>query len=226
LLTSDRSIFQNRFFEPGESGEDSFSKTTTAVLPVVFVLGWCQTGRYYLSSTAGYSEITDEKEKNFVMKKYVTSLPNLQSIDQKEMNMFSRRNVVLLLLAGLVLTFTACAPQSSGIPVTGGTSTSPVPGTTPVLPPKVVLDAQQWLATQLNMATDQVTIIDMEQAEWTDSCLGLGRLDESCLQAITPGWKITFEVNGQRYEVRTDETGSTIRMVSPDGTQSVETPGS
>jgi hypothetical protein len=45
----------------------------------------------------------------------------------------------------------------------------------------------------------------------------LGRLNESCLQAITPGWRAVFEINGQRYEVRTDETGSTIRLASPEG---------
>lgn len=129
--------------------------------------------------------------------------------------MVSRCIVVLPLLAGLVLAFTACAPQPPGIPVTGQTSTPPALGATPILPPKAILDAQQWLASQLNMATDQILIIDVEQAEWTDSCLGLGRLNESCLQVITPGWRGTFQVNGVTYEIRTDETASVIR---PPGT--------
>jgi hypothetical protein len=83
------------------------------------------------------------------------------------------------------------------------------------LPPQVVLDAQQWLAQQLNVAIEQVQIVEVEQAEWTDSCLGLGGPNESCLQAITPGWRAVFEINGQRYEVRTDETGSAIRLATP-----------
>jgi len=117
----------------------------------------------------------------------------------------------------LVLFLTGCAPQGNGVPVTGQTPSSGTPAATLDLPPQVVLDAQQWLATQLNMAVEQLQIVEMEQAEWTDSCLGLGRLNESCAQVITPGWRVVFEINGQPYEVRTDETGSTIRLASPGG---------
>ena len=113
----------------------------------------------------------------------------------------------------LILLIAACAPCGPGVPVTGETS---VPNTSPE-PPKAVLDAQEWLATQLSAARENVRIVEVEQAEWTDSCLGLGRANESCLQVITPGWKAIFEVNGQRYEVRTDETASTIRLASPEG---------
>jgi putative lipoprotein len=51
----------------------------------------------------------------------------------------------------------------------------------------------------------------------------LGRPNESCLQAVTPGWQAVFEINGQRFEVRTDETGSVIRLASPEGTTVLET---
>jgi heat shock protein HslJ len=108
------------------------------------------------------------------------------------------------------------------VPVTGQTPSSNTPSATPGLPPKAVLDAQQWLAAQLNLAVEQVKITAVEQAEWTDSCLGLGRLNESCAQVITPGWRVVFEINGQPYEVRTDETGSTIRLASPGGFPSGE----
>jgi heat shock protein HslJ len=128
--------------------------------------------------------------------------------------MITRRKFGLYLLVGLMLTLAACGSQGVGVPVTGET-----PAASPDLPPKAVLDAQQWLATQLSVAAEQVQIIEVEQAEWTDSCLGLGRPNESCLQAITPGWRVVFEVNDQRYEVRTDETGSVIRLASPEGTE-------
>jgi hypothetical protein len=108
------------------------------------------------------------------------------------------------------------------VPVTGQTPSSNTPSATTGLPPKAVLDAQQWLATQLSLAVEQVQITTVEQAEWTDSCLGLGRLNESCAQVVTPGWRVVFEINGQPYEVRTDETGSTIRLASPGGFPSGE----
>ena len=124
----------------------------------------------------------------------------------------------------LALILAACAPQGNGIPVTGETAVSGVATAvaTVGVPPQAILAAQQWLATQLSMAAEQVQVSDVEHVEWTDSCLGLGRANESCLQAITPGWRAIFEINGQRYEVRTDETGSAIRLASPEGTSVLE----
>lgn len=85
------------------------------------------------------------------------------------------------------------------------------------LPADAVLVAQTWLADQLGVTVEEVTIISTEQVEWTDSCLGLGGPAEICAAVITPGWQANFEVNGQSYEVRVDEAGTTIR--SPQITQ-------
>jgi hypothetical protein len=79
------------------------------------------------------------------------------------------------------------------------------------LPPEAVLEAQSWLAEQLNVAVEDVEIVATEQMEWTDSCLGLGGAAEICATVTTPGWQANFDVNGQPYEVRLDETGTTIR---------------
>ncbi|HEX5837696.1 MAG TPA: META domain-containing protein [Anaerolineales bacterium] len=133
--------------------------------------------------------------------------------------MLFKNRVVLTLLAASMLVLAACAPGESGIPVTGETDVPTESTSSPALPPEAVLTAQQWLAAQLNTAADQVRIVELEQAEWTDSCLGLGRLDESCLQAITPGWRVVFESNGVTYEVRTDETASAIRLAPSAGTE-------
>jgi heat shock protein HslJ len=128
-----------------------------------------------------------------------------------EDNMISHNKIALYVIV-LALALFGCAPQ--GLPVTGETPTS---SGSPDLPAQAVLEAQQWLAAQLSVAVEQVQLIEAEQAEWSDSCLGLGRPEESCLQAITPGWRAVFEINGQRYEVRTDQTGSAIRVASPEG---------
>lgn len=122
-------------------------------------------------------------------------------------------------LAIALLLLAACAPQQPGMPVTGETAGASTPTAFPELPAEAVQAAAQWLATQLNSDVDQLKIIEAEQAEWTDSCLGLGKPNESCLRVTTPGWKAVFEVNGQRYEVRTDQTASIIRLASPAGTQ-------
>lgn len=79
------------------------------------------------------------------------------------------------------------------------------------LPPKAVLDGQRILADELGAEIFNVQLVEVERMDWSDGCLGLGRPDEGCLAAVTSGWRAIFEVDGIRYEVRTDETGEAIR---------------
>jgi hypothetical protein len=76
----------------------------------------------------------------------------------------------------------------------------------------VALAAQVWLAERLGVDIDSVVIGEVEHVEWNDGCLELGGPEESCLAAVTPGWRIVFEINGESYEVHTDEDGSSIRL--------------
>jgi hypothetical protein len=72
--------------------------------------------------------------------------------------------------------------------------------------------AQEFLADQLGVALGDVQVISTEHTEFSDGCLGLGGPDESCLQAITPGWIVMLDVAGQSYEAHTDETGQQVRI--------------
>jgi len=78
-------------------------------------------------------------------------------------------------------------------------------------PPPAVRETQSWLAAQLNVSVDEIEILSWEEVEWTDSCYGLGGPAESCLAEPIPGWQVMFEVNGQAYEVRSEETGTIAR---------------
>ena len=71
---------------------------------------------------------------------------------------------------------------------------------------------QEFLAAQLGVSLGDVQVVSVEMTEYSDGCLGLGQANESCLQAITPGWFVILDVNGQTYEVRTDATGEQIRV--------------
>jgi hypothetical protein len=85
--------------------------------------------------------------------------------------------------------------------------------------------AQQTLAAQLGANLRDITVVSFEPMQWTDSCLGLGGPAESCLQAATPGYRFVFEVGGTQYEVRTDATGSNVRIAPATGQpQTGETP--
>lgn len=72
--------------------------------------------------------------------------------------------------------------------------------------------ARAALADFLGVDEDALGLEKIEDAEWSDSCLGLGGPAESCLAAITPGYAITFSVDGESYVVRTDLEGIAVRV--------------
>src|SRR5512133_895030 len=84
------------------------------------------------------------------------------------------------------------------------------------LAPDVAKRAAEWLAIEVNVSVEDLRLVGAERVEWSDSCFGLGGQAESCLQAITPGWRIAFEAAGRQYEVRSDESGSDFRL-APQG---------
>ncbi len=78
--------------------------------------------------------------------------------------------------------------------------------------PATVDRAVEALAEELGAAPEAIEVLSFERAEWSDGCLGLGGPAESCLQAITPGWRVMLGFEGSVYEVRTDESGQAARV--------------
>jgi hypothetical protein len=104
-------------------------------------------------------------------------------------------------LAVVILLATACSPATPAL-------TPDLPGR---LPPAAVLTGQQQLAQDLGVPVEQLEIVEIEQVEWPDACLGLAEAGEMCAQVITPGWRAIVSVDSQEYEIRTDETGDQMR---------------
>ena len=71
--------------------------------------------------------------------------------------------------------------------------------------------ALNTLSQELAAAAADFSVTSVEEMEWSDSCLGLGGPEESCLQAITPGLSIMVQLGDREFEVRTDETGQIVR---------------
>lgn len=71
---------------------------------------------------------------------------------------------------------------------------------------------QADLAATLGVGLDEIQPVTVEDAEWPDACLGLGRPDESCAAEMTPGYRITLEVGGTQYVYRADKTGTIFRL--------------
>jgi hypothetical protein len=78
--------------------------------------------------------------------------------------------------------------------------------------PEAIAAAVRDLAGSLGVEIDQTRIIRFEQTDWPDACLGLPQPDEVCAQTVTPGFLVVVEVNGQQFEVHTDQTGTNVRI--------------
>lgn len=122
-----------------------------------------------------------------------------------------KRSVFVMLLLVTTMILAACA-QEGQVELPGAEEPITGPDEDGELPTAAVLEAQQALATQLGVTAAEIEVVETEQVEWPDACLGLPQEGEMCAQVITPGWRAVFEVNGERYVVHTDETGNNIRF--------------
>jgi hypothetical protein len=94
-------------------------------------------------------------------------------------------------------------PVATGVSAVGGP---------PAVEPEAVLAAVNNLAQSVGVDVNQIKVVNFEQVEWPDACLGLPQPDEVCAQVVTPGFLVVLEVNGAQYEVRTDQTGAIVRL--------------
>jgi len=113
----------------------------------------------------------------------------------------------IVALAGAVLLLAACGASGTDVP-----ATQVNPALENVLPPDVALNVQNQISETMGVTIESIQIEQVEQMEWPNSCLGLPQGDEVCAEAITPGWLLTFNINGQQYQYRVDETGTVIRQ--------------
>lgn len=127
--------------------------------------------------------------------------------------MILRKLLFTILLGGLLLS--ACA----GLPATPENRKTPL-APQPTLPadegqppfPPPVTAAQQALAQMLAIDPAATAVTAYAPAEWSDSCLGLGGTAESCLQVITPGYRVVLQAGSQFYVFRTDQDGVNVRQ--------------
>ncbi len=74
-----------------------------------------------------------------------------------------------------------------------------------------VIAAKNALAERLDIDADLIDVTENEETEWSDSCLGLGGPAESCLAAITPGYRVVMSYGGGEYTYRTNQDGTEVR---------------
>jgi hypothetical protein len=112
---------------------------------------------------------------------------------------------MMLVCAGLFLA--ACTASRTEVPATEAN-----PALAGVLPPDVALTIRNQVSELLGVPIESIQISQLEKMEWPNSCLGLPEAEQVCTEVITPGWLLTFSIDGQEYQFRADETGTVIRQ--------------
>ncbi|MFL5805099.1 MAG: hypothetical protein ACJ8CR_25565 [Roseiflexaceae bacterium] len=75
--------------------------------------------------------------------------------------------------------------------------------------------ARQDLAQQLGIKAEDITVASVEEVEWRNSSLGCPQPGMNYLQVITPGYRITLEAQGRRYEYHADRSSRVVRCDNP-----------
>jgi len=151
-----------------------------------------------------------------------------------------------ILLISLVIIFllSGCAPPanqadnsstllpSSSSPATDPGFPSPTPASTePPIPAAkteiqgtkgeqsylpILTLAVRYLALQLKIELEEVTVLSIVSMDWPDGGLGCPLLGMNYAQVITPGYKITLEAEGKTYTYHTN-TGRALILCAEDG---------
>lgn len=80
------------------------------------------------------------------------------------------------------------------------------------LPGRVASQVRNDLARLIGVPPGQLQITQFSRQDWSDSCLGLGGPAESCLAAVTPGWRVELTDGSRTWTYRTDEQADAIRL--------------
>ena len=101
-----------------------------------------------------------------------------------------------------------------------GTSPLPKPGMSPISPlPRPPMPAASaavaYLADELGITPQEVTILASDPVEWADASLGCPQPGMMYAQVVTPGYSFLLDAAGEHYEVHTDLIGQSAVMCRP-----------
>ena len=151
----------------------------------------------------------------------------------------------IILLVSLMVLMAACAsqPPVDEMPATAPEATSmdaateevsepaPAVDTVGTLPPEevqpvptpntilrpLVEEARQDLMKRISVAEADIVLAKTVAMIWPDTSLGCPQPDMTYAQVLTPGYKVTFTVDGQFYTYHSDEDSSIIYCAVGDG---------
>jgi len=141
---------------------------------------------------------------------------------------------LLLLTAVFMSLLVACGggiqPSSTAFPAAVPTP-KPASTPTPVKLPEVTftpvpttkageaeIAARMRLSATLGITAQAFTVYSTESLDWSNASLGCPKTGYSYAQVITPGYKITFDVDGVHYKVHTNLDGSSTVLCNESAT--------
>lgn len=127
-----------------------------------------------------------------------------------------RKHFLHIALLLFMIFAVACRAPSvePGAPLGGET---PTPEDAEQVAGEALPAARMALASFLGLTPDEIELDKIEDAEWSNACLGLPGPDELCAEVMTPGYLMTFTVDGSSYAVRTDLEGGEVRVEAAAG---------
>jgi hypothetical protein len=83
----------------------------------------------------------------------------------------------------------------------------------PEMAPEAVVESVLEMAAQdLSASPSELSILRVNQETWTDSCLGLGLPNESCLRTQVDGWQLEVVHDDESVFYRSDADGDAVRQ--------------
>jgi hypothetical protein len=78
--------------------------------------------------------------------------------------------------------------------------------------PDVQREMREDLAARLGISVDEIAVASFREVTWPNGCLGVGRPNETCIQALIPGVLAELSAGGEAYRYH----GGDGRIVATD----------
>ncbi len=113
-------------------------------------------------------------------------------------------------------TATPAAEPNTRPPEAAPPNTRPPEAASPATGFEAITDAAvQFAAAELGVDPAAIQVVSVEEVVWRNSCLGVDVPGEMCMEALTPGYRVVLNVDGQEVAVHTNQDASVLRLADP-----------
>jgi hypothetical protein len=126
----------------------------------------------------------------------------------------NHKNIGFAVLILLAIFVTSCSPALAQSNPTPQPVFQPTPVITDAQMNSAISAAKSALAEQLNIDVATIQLVDIQQVQWPDGCLGVQQPGIMCAMHVVDGYRITLSADDQTYEVRSNLDGSQTAIAS------------